>query len=404
MKLTAFFSKYAPMLFLSALYVVLTIIYYFWRGQYNAMADDQADFHRIALNVLSGKGFDEKGFRCFLQPAYLATIYALFGVSSKAVFAVNTLLGIVSLWLVNELGHRIFVSRQVGYMSAFLLCCNLPSIAANTTLFSEVTFVFTLLVAVWAIMRHYFSPQSWQYLVLSAFSLGLATLCREWIQYILVFAIPLTAWQYKSQWHSYTVRMVLFLLIWSATLLPWIWRNYQLYDRFLVGTTRTGLLLYSAANPINGNIYGINVTDSLTQYADTHFSNPVEGSDFLVQKTKEQLLANPKRIPYLLALKTLYFFLFIDYELTQQRTINLSYLLWFPFFIYGLWQLFRQRNHIQHWLLVALLIGIFFLNYAICLITYGSPRFRYSTEIYAIMVAAFGVYYAYRRYFIGARE
>ncbi|HNL08791.1 MAG TPA: glycosyltransferase family 39 protein, partial [Chitinophagales bacterium] len=168
MKLTAFFSKYAPMLFLSALYVVLTIIYYFWRGQYNAMADDQADFHRIALNVLSGKGFDEKGFRCFLQPAYLATIYALFGVSSKAVFAVNTLLGIVSLWLVNELGHRIFVSRQVGYMSAFLLCCNLPSIAANTTLFSEVTFVFTLLVAVWAIMRHYFSPQSWQYLVLSA--------------------------------------------------------------------------------------------------------------------------------------------------------------------------------------------------------------------------------------------
>ncbi|HNL08818.1 MAG TPA: hypothetical protein PKH93_14665, partial [Chitinophagales bacterium] len=83
---------------------------------------------------------------------------------------------------------------------------------------------------------------------------------------------------------------------------------------------------------------------------------------------------------------------------------NLSYLLWFPFFLYGLWQLFRQRNHIQHWLLVALLIGIFFLNYAICLITYGSPRFRYSTEIYAIMVAAFGVYYAYRRYFIGARE
>lgn len=404
MKLTAFFSKYAPMLFLSVAYVVLTIIYYFWRGQYNTMADDQADFHRIAIDVLSGKGFDEKGFRCFLQPAYLSAIYALFGVSSKAVFAVNTLLGIISLWLVNELGHRIFVSRQVGYISAFLLCCNLSSIAANTTLFSEVTFVFTLLVAVWAIVRYYFSPIRWQYLILSAFSLGLATLCREWIQYILVFAIAITVWQHKSQWRLYIVRILLFLLVWFATLLPWIWRNYQNYDRFLVGTTRTGLLLYSAANPINGYIYGINVSDSLTQYADTHFSNPVDGSDFLVQKTKEQLLANPSRIPYLLALKTLYFFLFIDYELTQQRTINLSYLLWFPFFIYGLWQLFRQRNHVQHWLLVALTVGIFFLNYAICLITYGSPRFRYSTEIYAIMIAAFGVYYAYRRYFIGVRE
>mgnify|MGYP000013441121 CR=1 FL=1 len=386
--------------------LTINLLYLFLYGQYNPITSDQADYHRIALDILQGKGYSYSSMRCMLYPAFLSSIYALVGIKPIAVFLVQIGMSMLNMLMAYRLAQRFF-NQQVAYLTAWLLCFNLPSVAANCMLLTENLFVFTLLCSV-----SFFSytlinnkkvveqiPQSTKsvyylphlYCCLAAFFFALATLTREMVVYLILPMLLVALYYNRHAWQKTLLYVALFLSVYATVLSPWVLRNYAVHGYFVLGTTRGGLVLYDGANPVDGYKYGFDVQDSITHYANTHIANEADRSNYLAQKTKQQLLAQPSRIPYLIALKTVYFFWLFDYELVGFKTLNVSYITWILFWAIGCYFIYQNRKNIAHKQGVLLLLGLVFFNLGICWLTYGSPRFRYVTEIYMIIVAAYGL-------------
>jgi 4-amino-4-deoxy-L-arabinose transferase-like glycosyltransferase len=386
--------------------LTINLLYLFLYGQYNPITSDQADYHRIALDILQGKGYSYSSMRCMLYPAFLSSIYALVGIKPIAVFLVQIGMSMLNMLMAYRLAQRFF-NQQVAYLTAWLLCFNLPSVAANCMLLTENLFVFTLLCSV-----SFFSytlinnkkvveqiPQSTKsvyylphlYCCLAAFFFALATLTREMVVYLIPPMLLVALYYNRHAWQKTLLYAALFLSMYATVLSPWVLRNYAVHGHFVLGTTRGGLVLYDGANPVDGYKYGFDVQDSITHYANTHIANEADRSNYLAQKTKQQLLAQPSRIPYLIALKTVYFFWLFDYELVGFKILNVSYITWILFWAIGCYFIYQNRKNIAHKQGVLLLLGLVFFNLGICWLTYGSPRFRYVTEIYMIIVAAYGL-------------
>ncbi len=386
--------------------LTINLLYLFLYGQYNPITSDQADYHRIALDILQGKGYSYSSMRCMLYPAFLSSIYALVGIKPIAVFLVQIGMSMLNMLMAYRLAQRFF-NQQVAYLTAWLLCFNLPSVAANCMLLTENLFVFTLLCSV-----SFFSytlinnkkvveqiPQSTKsvyylphlYCCLAAFFFALATLTREMVVYLILPMLLVALYYNRHAWQKTLLYAALFLSVYATVLSPWVLRNYAVHGHFVLGTTRGGLVLYDGANPVDGYKYGFDVQDSITHYANTHIANEADRSNYLAQKTKQQLLAQPSRIPYLIALKTVYFFWLFDYELVGFKILNVSYITWILFWAIGCYFIYQNRKNIAHKQGVLLLLGLVFFNLGICWLTYGSPRFRYVTEIYMIIVAAYGL-------------
>ena len=401
----AWYTRLSVILFVSLL---INIVYLLVHGQYNPIMSDQADYHRIAIDILHGKGYGGSSMRCMLYPAFLSAIYGLVGIKPVAVFCVQIGMSLLNMLMAYRIAWRVF-NQQVAYLSAWLLCFNIPSVAANSMLMTENLFVFTLLCSVYFFIypliksakadesidtTKTITPCSLPfiaYYLLAGFFFALATLTREMVVYLIPLMLLAVVYNNWQSLRKIVLPTLVFLGIYAAVLSPWVWRNYLVHGHFVLGTTRGGLVLYDGANPIDGYKYGFDVQDSITNYANTHIANEADRSSYLAQKTKQQLLAQPQRIPYLLALKTVYFFWMFDCELARFKILAISYLVWFPFWVIGCYFIYQKRRQLPRWRSILLLLGLVLFNLGICWLTYGSPRFRYVTEIYMIIIAAYGL-------------
>lgn len=403
--MTAWHTRLSVILFVSLL---INIVYLLVHGQYNPIMSDQADYQRIAIDILHGKGYSGSSMRCMLYPAFLSAIYGLVGIKPVVVFCVQIGMSLLNMLMVYRIAWRLF-NQQVAYLSAWLLCFNLSSVAANSMLMTENLFVFTLLCSVYFFIYPLISSSKANKLIdaaktitprrlpfityyfLAGFFFALATLTREMVVYLIPLMLLAAVYNNWQSLRKIVLPTLVFLGVYAAVLSPWVWRNYLVHGHFVLGTTRGGLVLYDGANPVDGYKYGFDVQDSITNYANTQIPNEADRSNYLAQKTKQQLLAQPQRIPYLLALKTAYFFWVFDYELVRFKILNVSYLVWVPFWIIGCYFIYQKRQQLPQLRGILLLLGLVLFNLGICWLTYGSPRFRYVTEIYMIVVAAYGL-------------
>ena len=214
--------------------------------------DDAMHWHLMAQNFLKGHGLviDERrmAYRPPVPGLYFAAIYAIFGISVRAVQIVNVLLGVFTVWLVYDLVSRIFGVPSARWSA--LLTSFYPTLLLYTgQLLSETPFIMLIALALWLVwlMRDHtaiwFAPVG--------IVLGLAVLTR---QAGLPIAMLISLWTLciypPGGWLRWVSPSLVILAFLALTLTPWTIRNYVVLGKFMPLGSAGGLSLWVANNPL----------------------------------------------------------------------------------------------------------------------------------------------------------
>ncbi len=213
---------------------------------------DDIEFNTLAQHLARGEGYTNRdsrltSFRAPGWPFFLAGLYTLFGERPEAVYLTNCILGGLACTLAYLLGRQLLDelgARLAGWLCVFFV----PHWWFATMFYSENLFVPLLAVAAWMMLLLYTNKI---YDILFVFALGailgLAVLTRPFA----VLLLPL--WGLLLVDRRVWRRSVLYLAaLGVGTLLvlaPWIYRNYQVHDRFVFVATNGGSTFYGGNNP-----------------------------------------------------------------------------------------------------------------------------------------------------------
>lgn len=239
-----------------------------------ALLTDQRSYHALGARLLAGEGYSfaqawypftpaetPTAHWSFLYPVFVAGVYSLFGVHPLAVRLVQGVLaGVFLPLLVYRLARRWGGNDdRLPLVAAAMAALYGYFILYAATLMTESFFIIALLWSLEAALR---LGDSWRegrkvplhLAVQLGLSLGLAALLR---QSILPWIPVLCLWLLWRAWRGLQLRtsfqaLALAGLIVLACILPWTWRNYQVYGRFLLLNSNTGYALYSAQHPMHG--------------------------------------------------------------------------------------------------------------------------------------------------------
>ncbi len=189
-----------------------------------------------------------------IPPLYsyvLAGVYEIYGRGHLQVGLLGILLDSVSIWMIYEIGKRLLpkgktVGLLAGVMYAlypYLIFQNLTLI--DTPLFMALMYVFILLMVTLR-GRPSLDRGTWGLAAVGGFVLGLSMLTRPILPPLAIlvaiwFLFRLNLWQM-------ILRLLPVALVSGLILLPWIIRNYQLFDAFVPMTTTSGANFWQGNN------------------------------------------------------------------------------------------------------------------------------------------------------------
>ncbi len=372
------------------------------------LSGDAVDYDRLAHSLLDGRGYinargEPTSFRPPLYPAFVAAGYALGGGAVQGVRFLQATLDLGTIALTYLIGQWLF-GRGPGLLAALLLSVNLGTVAATGQLLSETLFTFLLMATVAVTMRWLRAMREGRVQAAVALGigtgvlLGAGTLTRG---IFLLYTVPLfvmAIWTRRvgepaSDWvpsmsalRKATLRAILVVpLTFVLVLTPWTLRNYRVHGAFVPVTTQLGLMLYASYNPREG-VFGLNPSDEITAAAE-RLSEP-EASDALVRATVDLIHASPGKALKLDALKVLYFWAPLDWEILPfSGAFNPTYA-----FI-AIWSLFYVALRLPRetsaptwpvWLPILYFFGT-------ALLFIGSPRYRRPVEPLLALFAAAGL-------------
>ena len=373
-----------------------------------ALTGDEVDYDRLAHSLIDGRGYvnargEPTSFRPPLYPAFVAAGYALSGGAVQGVRFLQATLDVGTVALTYLIGRWLF-GRGPGLLAALLISVNFGTGAATGRLLSETLFTFLLMATVAVTVRWLWAMREGRVQGIVALGigtgllLGAGTLTRGIFLLYTVPLIVMAIWTQrvgkpasdwvpsapalrKATWGAVLVVPLTFVLV----LTPWTLRNYRVHGAFVPVTTQTGIMLYASYNPPKG-IFGLLPRDAVSAAAEK-LSEP-EGSAALVRAAVDSISASPGKALRLEALKVLYFWAPLDWEILPfYGAFNPTYA-----FI-AIWSLFYvavrlpPENSPPAW--PAWLPILYFFGMA--LLFHGSPRYRLPVEPLMTLFAATGL-------------
>jgi len=372
---------------------------------------DAADYDRLARSLAEGRGYtnargEATSWRPPLYPAFVATIYRVAGGSVEAVRLAQVLVDAGTVALGYQLGTVLF-GTLAGRIAGLLIAVNVSTISASSRLLSETLFTMLLMVAVvltlewWRAVRSDRRSAAVPLGAAVGAVVGAGTLCRGVLllyPLCLIGMAVLRGWVRPSPEARSTsaartsgwgllVASGALLLGFALVVMPWTVRNYRVHGALVPVATQLGVTLYTAYNPPNGWIFGIDTQDETVAAA--HRLSEVAASAMLTKAAVSSILSSPRRILRLEVLKVMYFWVPVDWEiLPVYGAVNPTYL------FVGLWALVYAGLRLTHkwrpdgvptwaaWLPIAYL-------FAMAMVVQGTPRYRLPCEpLLAVFAAA----------------
>lgn len=206
---------------------------------------DSVNYLNMGANVVEGNGFavditrisdaDVRSPIVFWPPGYGLAIagFVWLGVDVvQAARLATTLSYALLVVLVFVFGTAVH-TRLVGVVGAFALIMMMAPVRAASFALSEVTFALLVTTAVYFLIRHLQSPQTYRWLLLAAFFMGAGVLTRYlgivWVGAAWLVLAVAGIWQRRPM-RRLLAELLLFGGIPVALIVPWLLRN-----RFLTG-------------------------------------------------------------------------------------------------------------------------------------------------------------------------
>ncbi len=366
---------------------------------------DAWDYDRLARSLVEGRGYTNTrgeltSWRPPLYPAFVAGVYLFTEGSAQAVRVLQIALDMGTVALTCQVAAWLF-GRAAGLIAGLLIAVNLGTIAATGWLASETLFTFLLVAGVAASVAWLGALRQGRAAAALVYGMGagallaagaltrgvlllyplLLVVCGALSLRALVSASGWAPTLSQRRWAALSGCLAL-ALTFALFLTPWSVRNYRVHGAFIPVATQVGLALYGSYNPLDGWIFGNHPQDEITTAAKRLPEQ--EANAFLTRAAVESVLASPARTLRLEALKTLYFWVPLDWEvLPFYGVFNPTYS-----FI-ALWALLYLAS--GSWRGNALATGVVWLPvlylFLMALVFYGSPRFRLPAEP---LLAVFG--------------
>ncbi len=178
----------------------------------------------------------ESAFIPPLGPYLIYFVFKIFGDTTAAVVAIyimNSLFSAACIPVVYAIAKKISTEMQ-SRLSAVAAALFLPGVFAVTTFSASAQYQFLALVVIYLSIQAAQRGQA-RLFALLGISAGLLTLARSefLIPAFLLFFISSLFYFFKTRNSAVFKNSIIAILLYSAIVAPWTWRNYQLYHKFV---------------------------------------------------------------------------------------------------------------------------------------------------------------------------
>ena len=258
-------STTAWLFFVLSVGVVLRLL---WVGIYPAMpASDGATYLGLAGQLSRGEPYGGTGWRAYWPPGFpflLAPLVSLFGAERSMIIGLNLALFVGTSLTVYGLGRAVG-GEACGRMAAAVLAIWPTHIAftgvpeKEVPLILIISLIFLLLYARPAHPKRLAFP--------AGLLLGFGTLMQPAL-ILLPSAVILADLLGRLSIRTILLRLALILAGMALVISPWTFRNYQVFDQFVLISTNGGSVLYRANNPLATGGYTRTGEVDLSQYGE----------------------------------------------------------------------------------------------------------------------------------------
>lgn len=277
------------------------------------------DQYAVNLNETGIYGMNAGQADAMLPPFYsytLAALYGLFGRTALVVAVFHTLLDALSIWLLIDIGKRLFKSFDVtlwgeaidvwiGVIAGACFAFYPYLIFQNLTLIDTAIFITELHLFVWLVIllreQEMLNRKTIGIGITAGVVLGITMLTRPIIP---VFALFLPIWfLFRLNLVQSFLRLLIVAAFGAIVLLPWIGRNYTVFDDFVPMTTTSGSNLWQGNSEYTIPVFraGYDVQWTAPEVNAPRDSREADAERFaLVMQFWQE---NPEKIPELLWVK-----------------------------------------------------------------------------------------------------
>ena len=367
---------------------------------------DAWDYDRLARSLVEGRGYTNTrgeltSWRPPVYPAFVAGVYLLTEGSLQAVRLLQIVLDVGTVILTSQIAKWLF-GPVPGFVAGLLIALNLGTAAAPSWIASETLFTFLLVAGVAVSIAWLRAIEDGLVHAAVARGIGTAALLAAGaltrgvlLLYPLVLVVlgavsvrprrsasardPMVSQRRRTALAGCLALASVFVLI----LTPWSVRNYRVHHAFIPVATQLGLTLYGSYKPVQGWIFGNHPHDEITAAAERLPES--KANAFLTRAAIDSIRASPLKVLKLEILKTLYFWVPLDWEvLPFYGVFNPTYAfiaVWaFLYLVLSSWRDGLVATG-------AVWLPILYL-FVMALLFYGSPRFRLPAEPFLAVLAA----------------
>jgi len=358
-------------------------------------AADEISYDMLAQRLVTGHGFtfprqwypftppdEPTAHWSYLYTLLLAGLYAALGAHPLWARLLQVALSVVALRRIDRLGTLLF-DRRVGLVAAALASVYAYFVFFSAVLMTQTCFIVALLIAMEQalLLARGASAGGWIRLGLT---LGVGVLLR---QTLLLFAPALllwSAWRRRGRGGGRGALTAAACI--AALVLPWTIYNYAVFGDFLLLNSNGGFFLYASNHPGQGVDFDPTFVPPIP--AEIRALGEPAADRALTRGALEFVRADPVRILRLsLSRVGDYFWALPSMKSSLLSNVGrlVSFALYLPFFVFGLWLSRRQ------WRDCLPLYAYIFFEAVLHLSSWAAPRYRLPSDALAMVFAALGV-------------
>jgi 4-amino-4-deoxy-L-arabinose transferase-like glycosyltransferase len=295
--------RWLPLVLAVALALRLALVFA-WGDR--PLVSDEIGYDDIASNLVAGHGYSldtaNGGWRptAMRGPSYVLFLAAIYGVAGhhvRAALVVQSLMDVVTCWLVWRLARRWFASDRTALLTAAIYAVYPPLVLQCAQVLSEPFIGFTIALSVTAWFA-YLDRRRAPDLVLTGLALAACALSKPHLG-PLTFVFAFAALPVLGARPALRSAVVLTAIV-GLCFVPWMARNSAVFHAFIPGVTQGGVSFWGGTAPAGGRFAGAFtdpwVPDSVRAIV-APMSEP-EASSYFFREGARLIAADPARYAY----------------------------------------------------------------------------------------------------------